>query len=179
MEQKISHIRGCFDINSDFYFCTFLHIYIYFWHDLQLILHVQLKLKSRSCFMCEVTIPNLWADISKCSLTIKSIEDKKKKIMLTINNLSSEKTKQRSHVLTCSHWSYPHKMSHLAMCIFHIHETCYWQILPMRNNKAFLRPLILQLLSNVLFSFICRSSDVSSSGPLIARKRLWVFACEE
>ena len=27
--------------------------------------------------MCEVTIPNLRADISKCSLTIKSIEDKK------------------------------------------------------------------------------------------------------
>ena len=26
MEYKISHIRGCFEINSDFYFCTFLHI---------------------------------------------------------------------------------------------------------------------------------------------------------
>ena len=32
MEYKISHIRGCFEINSDFYFCTFLHIYTYFWH---------------------------------------------------------------------------------------------------------------------------------------------------
>ena len=104
-------------------------------------------------------------------------------MMLIINNSSSEKTKQRLHVLTCSHWSSPHKMSHLAMCIFHIHETCYWQILPMRNNKAFSWPSMLQLLSNILFSFISRSSDVSFSGPLIVRKRFylkrWVFVCEE
>ena len=96
-----------------------------------------------------------------------------KKMTLTINNLSSEKTKQRSYVLTCSHWSSPHKMSHLAMCIFHIHETYYWQILPTRNNKAFSWPSMFQLLSNILFLFINRSSVVSSSGPLIVRK--WFY----
>ena len=61
MEYKISHIRGCFEINSDFYFCTFLHIilHIFLASAVMLMLHVQFKLKSRSCFMCEVTIPNL------------------------------------------------------------------------------------------------------------------------
>ena len=41
--------------------------------------------------------------------------------------------------LTCFHWSFLHKMIHLAKCTFHTHGTCYQQILPVINLCIWVR----------------------------------------
>ena len=60
MEYKISHIRGCFEINSDFYFCTFLHIlHLHYMFSLNLSPGAALcvKLPYQTCERTSVNVP--------------------------------------------------------------------------------------------------------------------------
>jgi len=53
-------------------------------------------------------------------------------------------------ILTCFHWNFPHKMNHLTKCTFHIHETCYWQIVPIIKMQVALNGLLMDYINNII-----------------------------
>ena len=139
------------------FFCTHVFICTYL-HNVTLYSHVEFEFESRSSFMGEIPIPHLWVDICKCPLAFKSVENK-----IKTNNENHSKTKTLfgmfTSSLTCSHWSFLHKMSHLAKCICHIHGTCYWQILPVTWHST----------NAVLYEFNFSSSSLHALSGTISK----------